>query len=58
MSKIAHRVISNIYSLEMTKELEDIWCNFDVGPTMWCNIDVATLDEVFHSLPFHLHIFM
>jgi hypothetical protein len=33
MSKIAHdhRVISNLYNLGITKELEDMWCNFDVG---------------------------
>jgi hypothetical protein len=33
MSKIAHdhKIISNLYNLGITKELEDMWCNFDVG---------------------------
>ncbi len=53
MSKIAHRAISDLYNLGMTKELEDMWCNFDVGHD--CK---PILDQLFHSLPFHLHIFM
>jgi hypothetical protein len=27
MSKIAHRAISDIHNLGMTKELEDMWCS-------------------------------
>jgi hypothetical protein len=53
MSKIVHRAILDLFNLGMTKELEDMWCNVDVG-----HDGKPILDQVFFSLPFHLHIFM
>jgi hypothetical protein len=53
MSKIVHKTISNLFSLGMAKELEDIWCNADVGHN--CR---PILDQIFASLPFHLHFLM
>ncbi len=53
MSKIAHRVISNLFCFGMAKELEDMWCNADVGHD--CKL---ILDQIFVSLPFHLLFFL
>jgi hypothetical protein len=50
MSKIVHRTITNLYNLGMTKELENMWCNFDVGHD--CK---PIVDQVFHSPPFMMH---
>jgi hypothetical protein len=47
MSKIAHRVISNLFNLGMKKELEDMWCNTNVGHDY-----KQILDQIFLSLPF------
>jgi hypothetical protein len=53
MFKIVHRAISYLFILGMAKELEDMWCNVDVGhnyrPIMY---------QVFASLLFHLHFFL
>jgi hypothetical protein len=53
MSKIVHRTILDLYNIGMIKELENMWCNFDVGHD--CR---PIIDQVLHSLPFHLYIFM
>jgi hypothetical protein len=55
MSKIAHdhRVISNLYNFAITKELEDIWYNFDVGHD--CK-QILDSKHFIHYLS--LHIFM
>jgi hypothetical protein len=53
MSKIAHRTILDLFCLEMVKELEDMWCNTNVGGDYR-----LILDQVFASLPFHLLFFL
>ncbi len=53
MSKIAHRTILDLFNLGMAKELEDMWCNVDVGRD--CR---PILDQIFVSLPFHLLFFL
>jgi hypothetical protein len=53
MFKIVHRAISDLFNLGITKELEDMSCNFDVGHDYR-----PILDQVFVSLPFHLHFFL
>jgi hypothetical protein len=53
MFKIVHKVISNLFNLGKAKELEDMWCNIDVGHDYR-----PIMDQVFVSLPFHLHFFL
>ncbi len=53
MSKIAHRTILDLFNLGMAKELEDMWCNAEVGHD--CK---PILDQIFVSLPFHLLFFL